>query len=139
MSHCLWVKITRRKSIDINDAFFTQNHRKYMKRFQVRNRRIISICYQGFQACLVPRKYFKVTFKTVIEKTHNLLEDLAECLCGCLFFSLFLVKALPLAMETRSKSVSSLLTGLAWKQWERMYTIMKQNVTFSECSSHYPK
>jgi len=84
-------------------------------------------------------KHFKVISKTHTEKNHNLLEDLAERLCGCLIFSLFSVKALPLAMETRSKSVSSLLTGLAWKQWERMYTIMKQNITFSERSSHYLK
>lgn len=67
----------------------------------------------------------------------NLLGDPVECLCGWLYFSLFRVKVLPLLTETSSKSVSSLLTGLVWKQRESMYTIKKQNMTFSECSSHY--
>lgn len=88
--------------------------------------------YENAVRQAIPSTHFKVN----IERNHNLLEDPAECLCGWLFFSLFWVKALPLIMEIRSKSASSLLTGLAWEQWERMYTIMKQNMTFSECSSH---
>ena len=82
---------------------------------------------------------FICDFEINSEGNHNLLEDPAECLCAWIFFSVFTDKALPLVMEKRSKSVSSLLTSLAWEQWERMYTIMKQNMAFSECSSHYPK
>lgn len=73
----------------------------------------------------------------LLKGKSNLLGDPVECLCGRLFFSLFRVKVLPLVTETSSKSVSSLLTGLVWKQRESMYTIKKQNMTFSECSSHY--
>lgn len=82
-------------------------------------------------------RWFEFYLLLLKRKKNSLLEDSAECLCGWLFFSLFWVKVLPLVRETSSKSVSSLLTGLVWNQWERMYTIKKQNMTFSECSSHY--
>lgn len=132
------IKITRGKSIDIK--VFKQNCSKCMKRLQIKKKqKDKQHVLLRIPSMLSSTQHFKVIFNTDIEKYHNLLEDLAECLCGGLFFSLFSVKALPLVMETRSKSMSSLLTGLAWKQWERMYTIMKQNITFSECRSHYSK
>lgn len=132
------IKITRGKSLDT--TVFKLNCSKCMKRLQIQKKQKDKHCVLlMIPSMLSSTQHFKVIFNTDIEKNHNLLEDLAECLCGGLFFSLFSVKALPLAMETRSKSMSSLLTELAWKQWERMYTIMKQNITFSECSSHYSK